>query len=320
MDPNAPPIAPSPASPGTSPRPGTPTRGSGRRVGILLWLLALVLVVGAAGYQRMTGPTRPVRGALSVEDVEARYRLPRSGISGEAVTVRLPGELPLEAARLRWRRYPTDDAFTAVPFRRDDAHWTARIPTQPPAGKIEYRVEVSLGAGRITTLPKGGETAVLRFKDPVPAVVLVPHILMMFLSMLLGVRAALAVLAGRAEVRWLVPATALGLTLGGMILGPVVQKHAFGAYWTGWPLGEDLTDNKTLAMWAAWVVAALVLLRLRSPRRVLVRIVVLAATVVMLGVYLIPHSARGSQLDYDALEAGQDPHEAIRTGRHDGGS
>ena len=36
-----------------------------------------------------------------------------------------------------------------------------------------------------------------------------------------------------------------------------VQKAAFGAYWTGFPFGYDLTDNKTVLMWLAWVLAAL---------------------------------------------------------------
>ena len=42
---------------------------------------------------------------------------------------------------------------------------------------------------------------------------------------------------------------------GGFILGPLVQKFAFGEYWTGWPFGGDWTDNKTLAALVAWLVA-----------------------------------------------------------------
>jgi hypothetical protein len=35
----------------------------------------------------------------------------------------------------------------------------------------------------------------------------------------------------------------------------------------------------------------------------------------MLAVYLVPHSMRGSELDYSQLEEGVDPAEAIETGR-----
>jgi hypothetical protein len=107
----------------------------------------------------------------------------------------------------------------------------------------------------------------------------------------------------------------IGITIGGLVLGPIVQKHAFGAYWTGWPFGEDLTDNKTLAMWVAWVVAVAVLGRRREPGDRVARSAVVGACLVMIAVYLVPHSLRGSQLDYGKVEAGGAATDAITTGR-----
>ena len=76
------------------------------------------------------------------------------------------------------------------------------------------------------------------------------------------------------------------LTLGGFILGPITQKAAFGAYWTGVPFGWDLTDNKTLVMWIGWAAAAIAAGRRgRSSRWFVV-----VATLLMLAVYLVPHS------------------------------
>ena len=46
--------------------------------------------------------------------------------------------------------------------------------------------------------------------------------------------------------QWLLQGDFATLGLGGMILGPIVQKYAFGAYWTGIPFGHDLTDAKNL--------------------------------------------------------------------------
>jgi hypothetical protein len=102
-----------------------------------------------------------------------------------------------------------------------------------------------------------------------------------------------------------------------MILGPIVQKYAFGAFWTGFPLGYDLTDNKTLLMWLVWVGAcgALGLRGAGTRRERAGRAAVVLATILMLAVYLVPHSLRGSQLDYERLEQGVDPADAIRTGR-----
>ena len=96
--------------------------------------------------------------------------------------------------------------------------------------------------------------------------------------------------------------TLISLFLGGLILGPVVQNLAFGEFWTGWPFGGDLTDNKTLVSFAFWLIAAI---RLRKhPEQ---KGWVLAAAVIMILVYLVPHSMFGSELDYSSGE--------VQTGR-----
>jgi uncharacterized membrane protein len=142
----------------------------------------------------------------------------------------------------------------------------------------------------------------MRFKGHVPLWILLPHVLAMFFAMLIGVRAALAAALGRSETRRASWIALLGITLGGMILGPLVQRCAFGAFWTGWPLGGDLTDNKTAAMWIAWIAAVALLQRRRNPSDRSARIAVILAAAVMLTVYVIPHSLRGSQLDHGAAK------------------
>ena len=49
--------------------------------GKLLWVLALVLMLSAAVYQRATGPTYPFRGAFKAGGAEHSYRLIRSDLS-----------------------------------------------------------------------------------------------------------------------------------------------------------------------------------------------------------------------------------------------
>jgi hypothetical protein len=283
-------------------------------------------MVGAAVYQRLTGPTNPLRVALSVGDGELRFRLPRSGTTDRPVTVAIPAGEHDVSATLIWRRYPTDEGFAEVAMRPDPAAaepvLIAVLPVQPPAGKLEYRIEVSTpsGTSRIPSpeLGPGAEpTIVLRYKDPVPGLLLGSHVAAMFFAILIGMRAGLGALFGAPGVRrhaWM----ALGLmTAGGMILGPFVQKYAFGEYWTGFPWGYDLTDNKTLLMWLAWIVACGVLGRPtgdEEPGRGK-RWVVLTAAVVMSVVYLIPHSLRGSELDYDRVDSGVSAEEAIGVGR-----
>lgn len=286
---------------------------SKRSTGVVLWILALLIMLAAATYQRRTGPTYPLDVTVDVAGQTVEVELPRSATTDAPATVTWPAHADVDRVWLVWKRYPSEDPPSRVAFGPDG---TAELPVQPAAGKLEYHLLVRTHAGQDLLLPPGQDPPVLRYKDPVPLAALLPHVVMMFLSMLLGVRAALAAVAGRNETRWLVPLTAIGLTLGGMILGPVVQKYAFGAYWTGWPLGGDLTDNKTLLMWVVWAATAIALAVRPSLRpRWTGRAMILVATAVMLAVYLIPHSLRGSQLDYEALESGVDAHEAIRTGK-----
>jgi hypothetical protein len=188
------------------------------------------------------------------------------------------------------------------------------LPRQPAAGKLEYHVEVTTPGGPVRIPERAEDDPIIRYKDPVPAGVHIPHIALMFLAVMFGLRTGFAAVFRHAEVRVLAFATLGLMTVGGMVLGPIVQKHAFGEYWTGWPNGKDLTDNKMLVMWLVWVLACVVLALTRRQRQRAGRIAVAAATVVMLVVFLIPHSLRGSQLDYEKLEDGASPTEAIETG------
>jgi FtsH-binding integral membrane protein len=155
---------------------------------------------------------------------------------------------------------------------------------------------------------------IIRFKDEVPLFILIPHVAFMFFAVLIGMRTGMAALFAPGNMRRLAWVTLGIMTIGGMILGPIVQKYAFGAFWTGFPFGYDLTDNKVLIMWVLWLVAcALIGFKPKEDERTSRRIAAVAA-LVMLVVYIIPHSAQGSELDYEALERGVPASEAIRTG------
>mgnify|MGYP001819676118 CR=1 FL=1 len=296
---------------------------AGRWTGRLLWVLAVFLMLGSAVYQRLTGPTNPLRIALTVGGEDVRFRLPRSGTTDGEVRVAVPSGSGVSAT-MSWRRYPTADPFAQVPMQPESpssgADLVAYLPVQPAAGKLEYQLDVSTpdGVSRIPSAEAdaGEDTIVLRYKDPVPGPLLGAHVAFMFFAILIGMRAGLGALFGGAGVRthsWI----ALGLkTVGVMILGPFVQKYAFGEYWTGFPFGYDLTDNKTLIMWVAWIVACAALARNAKADGLGLgrRAVVVAAAIVMSVVYLIPHSLRGSELDYEQVDQGTPASDAIGIG------
>jgi hypothetical protein len=257
-------------------------------------------MLGAAVWQRLTGPTHPRLGTTAIAGQHVRWRLLRSSVSGEPFMVALPAPDGVAGAVL-YRRYPTGEPFREVPMSREGGTLVALLPTQPPAGKLEYYVTLATPAGPVRV--PDDEPVVMRFKGDVPALVLIPHVVTMFVSMMIGIRAALAAALGRPESRRYAWVAVVGIAIGGLVLGPIVQKHAFGAYWMGWPLGTDLTDDKTLGMWLAWVAAAVVLERRRDPADRVARATTIAAALVMIAVYLVPHSLRGSELDYSKVEA-----------------
>ena len=266
---------------------------AGRATSVALWVLAFLLAATLGAFQRMTGPTYPYRASATVGAATVQLSLPRTHGGPGGLDVTIPGDGRSRAGTVEWRRFPTNDPWQELAMAANrDGDLVATIPHQPPAGKVEYRVRIEEGGG-VVRVPEQ-EPVVARFRADVPASVLIPHILAMFGSMMVATRALLEVLRpSRPLPRGLV-LTAMGLlVVGGLFLGPVVQKHAFDAYWTGWPLGTDLTDNKTALAVLAWLPATLLALRRRP-----VRAAVVLGWIVMMGVFLIPHSLRGSELDW----------------------
>lgn len=255
-----------------------------------LWALAFLLTLLLAVYQRLSGPTYPIRGKQTVPGSTIRYKFYRSWTSHKPLPVRVTADGEGPALRLHHVRFPfpADAKWTVVDMRERDGAYEAEVPGEPAAGKVAYKVEVT-SPGKVAWLDEG-KPVVARFKDEVPAWLLILHILFMFAAMILAFRAGLGALVNEDHWQRLVFWTLLVTALGGLLLGPLVQKYAFGALWTGFPLGHDLTDTKVLLVAAVWLAAFV--LRKKS------RWWIVAATVLMVAVYLIPHSAQGSELDY----------------------
>lgn len=281
---------------------------------VLIWILAVFLMGTAVVYQRLTGPTHPKRGTFEHDGRVYEYRLVRSSVTTAGARVVVPDPGGESTAFVSWRRYPTNDPYSERAMRSEDGVFVAELPVQPAAGKIEYSVTIDLGERRHHLPPvEDQETVVLRYKDPVPTSVLAPHVILMFFAVLFGIRSGLTALVCSVGMRWSSWVTLTGMTVGGMILGPIVQKHAFGAYWTGWPFGGDLTDNKVLIMWIVWILACTTIGFKPLRKEWVARALVVFAAIVMSIVYMIPHSMRGSELDYAAVDAGVDAVDAIGT-------
>ncbi len=262
------------------------------------WILAIIITLSAAVYQRLTGPTYPLRGSIQIEEHTATYKLTRShgGEGDQIVEFQMPDKS--YQATLFYKRYKTPDEWTLFKMWRDGNYLRGQLPHQPPAGKLEYYIIVHKAQQKWTIPPD--QTVVTRFKGAVPISVLIPHVLFMFIAMLLSNLTALEAFAKTKAVFIYTIMTTFFLVIGGMILGPIVQNHAFGAYWTGVPFGWDLTDNKTLLAVVGWLIASIVMLKYQT--KTVSRWIVIGAAFILLLVYSIPHSTMGSELDYKKME------------------
>ena len=265
---------------------------------VLLWILAFLITASTAIYQRRTGPTYPISGKTTIANTSIPYELLRTHETGIDCPVRIDVPNPEISGTVLYRRHKTSDPWFRIPLERQESALVGSLPHQPPAGKLQYKVVLSY-QGEDTSLT-GEEPVIIRFKGAVPLWALIPHVIVMFLAMLLSARAGIEALRPNSNPRKLAIWTTATLFVGGFILGPIVQKFAFGSLWTGFPFGYDLTDNKTLIAFIGWVVA-LIAGRKGKPARGWV----LAAAILLLIVFLVPHSLLGSELDYSEMGSAQ---------------
>lgn len=262
----------------------------------LLWVLAFIITILTAAYQRLTGPTYPVSGRLAIENSYIDYKFARSHGGNEDHLVNILTDNNLIKGNLYYKRYKTDDEYTKVSMSRVNDTLYSFLPNQPPAGKLEYYVEI-LSDNELKIIPEN-KSIIIRFKGDVPLSILIPHIIAMFMSMLLSNRTGLEFCNKGKNLKILTYWTVGTLILGGFILGPLTQLYAFGELWTGFPFGYDLTDNKTLIALLGWIIAIIMYARSKVPAKW-----ALFAAILLLIVYLIPHSVLGSELDYNKRDS-----------------
>ena len=258
------------------------------------WLFAIIITLGAMVYQRMTGPTHPKRVKYEVNGAFQTSSFPRSGDSGTDCKIEL-NKIPSDCeVNLYYRHYPSKEDWQQIPFIVNEfGEATSALPSQPAAGKLEYYIEIKNNKdNKVIELSKS-EPIAIRFKNPVPLWAIIPHVILIFIAMLFSNLTGILALFNNDKFKYYGILTIGFLFVAGFIFGPIVQKYAFGAYWTGFPFGFDLTDNKTLIAFVAWAIAVYFNRKERRP------LLSAAAAIVMIIVFSIPHSLRGSELNYE---------------------
>lgn len=272
----------------------------------LLWILAVVITISAAIYQRTTGPTYPRTEKVILGGTTYHLELIRTSGARDA-RVKLPIKDTAVHAVIFFKKLGIAEDWTRIDFKltdikyhsafmkkimrkKDETVLAAYLPQQPAAGKLEYYIQL-VKNGQTVEVAKN-QPVVIRFKGDVPSGVLIPHIILMFLAMLFSTIAGLFAIFKIERFRRYTLWTFVILFIGGFIMGPWVQWYAFGEWWTGIPFGWDLTDNKTLIAFVFWVAA---LFGIKGKGRPWLIILAAVMTIV---IFSIPHSLFGSTLNY----------------------
>lgn len=281
---------------------------------IIIWVIACFITIGASFYQRVTGPTAPIKESVETTEGFKLFKLPKSGSTNGAKI-----EIPIKdrvfaaqdisgaslsesmqdrQAKLYYKHYPeiAGEEYIAKDMIKEGEEWVTYLPSLPPAGKWMYYIEAE------QSVYAKDNPVIIRLRGDVPAYYLIPHIIFMFASMLLICVAAGFAIYRIASYKKYFYLSLISLLLGGFVFGPLVQHFAFGPFWTGFPLGMDLTDNKTLIVFLIMMLvwAAEVFVKKMSWKRW----GTVVAAVVMLVVFSIPHSMGGSELDHQSGKIG----------------
>jgi len=280
--------------------------------------ICIVLTIGLFLFSLYIGPNKPYivegkLGAISLEHTAPRgatYAIPGDRDKTEeeirklgAVTLEViarpaPGkneEIPLVLqgrvqGEKRWEVFPA----SGREVRADgSAVLFYTVPGFPWTTRVEYRFVTPAARGtRVVLVRDDGKPMLLKFKGPVPAGVLIPHIILMFAAvclLMMAMWAAAGTICGRDVpsaprlARW----AWYSMFLGGVPFGMAMNYYAFDVFWEAVPFGRDITDNKTQVALVFWGLAAVFLTRRPGKQA---GIFALAAGFLSLAMYLIPHS------------------------------
>lgn len=259
---------------------------------VLIWTLAIVVTLASAIYQRLTGPTHPLKTTIKYHNKNYPQKFLRShGGKGDAkIELELPSDENL-SVKIVYKLYPGNYEWVSKEMKFSENKWIATLPHQPAAGKYQYYFKIL--DGNTPIYYNNDSPIIIRFKGAVPSWVLIIHILFMFSAMLFANTSGFMAIFKDPRHKIYARITFILLLIGGMIMGPIVQKFAFGEFWTGIPKGWDLTDNKTLIAFIAWIIAISLNWKKNRPAWT-----IFAAFVTLL-IFAIPHSMFGSTLNHE---------------------
>jgi hypothetical protein len=159
-----------------------------------------------------------------------------------------PGPGPHEVLRMR---------------QLEPGRYFASIPSHKRGTLIEYYIEAQAGSDLVVRVPAQDESPGFSFhyKGIANRALLLSHVVLMFISLaillLCGYLALRAIRNRRAvlHVPRLAFLGAVAFFISSFPLGMIVAYQTYNKPWTGFPVGSDMTDNKSLVIILYWAAA-----------------------------------------------------------------
>jgi hypothetical protein len=184
-----------------------------------------------------------------------------------------------------YKIYPSENQESKIAFNREGDKLIAKLPLQPPAGKLEYKVLLEREG---TTIPVNeGKAVIVRFIGKVPVYILILQSLAIFLAIFYSTLTGIYATFGIKTYRWLIYITITFLLGAVFLLQPLMHKYALNKWWTCFPNSLELGDNKLLIALIVWIVTACFNFKKARP------LLVIFASIISILMFSVPHGFPG---------------------------
>jgi hypothetical protein len=250
-------------------------------------------------------------GKEVIEEYKARWiRLSHEPIEEARVGTEALAEAEVEISEdiedvrlfLAYRTEPKAYQVVEMKLLEGGKYFTS-IPTHKRGTLVSYYIEATGGADLAVRVPAGDEDFSFYYKGTPNRPLLIVHIVLMFIALAMLLLCGYLAVKALKNRRLMAHIPRLGF-LGGIVffisaipLGMIVAYQTYGTPWTGFPVGTDITDNKSLAILIYWAAATFLfrgsafkkdpttdLLSMRS-----LPYVYLAGAIITVILFLIPH-------------------------------
>jgi hypothetical protein len=155
------------------------------------------------------------------------------------------------------------ELFVVVPMQRfEEGQYFGKIPAHERGSLIKYYVEGRAGDDLVVQVPAEDQPRFeFYFKGTPNRYVLIAHVVVIFAALFFFILAGYFAYRGLSDRRANLHVPRLGLAgtvlffISSIPIGMVVAYQTFGKPWTGFPVGNDLTDNKSLVILLYWIAA-----------------------------------------------------------------